>query len=246
MLDTSNPFASPLAEVTVAERGVMGEHPEALCKVRTGLSLVYYGICGILLSVLLLVIVSVLRVPGGMAGMGPMQIAMVLFAIAIMLFMLMMLIGEAFCIAVPAESGAKGLAVAAFLLAILPFLSGIAGVVIGRSGNPALGQMISNIGSLVQPLSLLCFVLFLRQTAIFIGRRDVAGRAVRTLAVGVLATLLTIGGAVFVGMSLVQGGAAVDPPPAAFMVMGLGSLMMLVALLMYANTITYLRKAITV
>ncbi|TWT37874.1 hypothetical protein KOR34_28400 [Posidoniimonas corsicana] len=237
--DEANPYASPSATDVAppGERALATEFPSEMRRVRTGLSLVYYGICGILLLALGMPVVAV--VLGG-GGSQPEALGVVMTAMPLLMlgFAVLMFVGEVMCTFVPRESGAKGLALAAVGLQVVNWLATLGGLLVGIA-------LTGVVGGLASLASLICFVLFLRQTSLYIGREDVARRAVRALVVG-LVSLALLAPMVVLGATVVSPGATGGDPPLALSFMaGVGGLGMLAAFLMYANTITYLRKAIT-
>lgn len=232
MSDEANPFASPQsAAVERPEIVWANEQPDALRKVKLGLTLVYIGICGILLACIGLPILM-------FSFDGPDNIVPLTFVMvgAILLLSLLMFIGEVFCLAVPAESGAKTLIYAAVGLQGLGFLCSLLVAVIPDTMVTAVISVVSNLGGIA---SLICFILFLRRVALYIERPDIAARAVRSLIVGAVSVGL------FIALTLL---AIVNPQLGASfgIVILVAAIGMLVSLLMYANTVTYLRKAITV
>ncbi|MCO6043976.1 hypothetical protein NG895_08655 [Aeoliella sp. ICT_H6.2] len=232
MSDSSNPFASPQTDAVARPEVVWAaEQPEALRKVKLGLTLVYIGICGMLLCVAVLA-------PLLMFSLGASRIELVaLLGLAVLVFSVVMLVGQIFCIAVPAESGARPFAISAVVLEVVCLLAMVLGTiatVVGMLATVgAIGQALANVGSVT------CFLLFLRKVAQYIERPDIAARAMRALIVGVLSTIAIAVGAM---------GPFAPPTQGEFLgwLAILGMLGALVAFVMYANTVTYLRKAITV
>ncbi len=236
-----NPFASPqsYSPPIVTEGPFATEFPAEMRRVRIGLSLVYYGICGILLTAITMPFVVGFAVQGGGQDAGFLTLIMGGLMIA---FGLMMFGGQVMCISVPEESGAKGLVLASVVLQAFSLLMSLAlaMVAVGAAGSVA-----SGIGNLLGVVSMVCFVLFLRQTAIYIHRTDIAGRAVRTLIVGIVAMGLLIAGGIAMFLVINNGNLeSAGVLPGALMT--IGGLASLVALIMYANTVTYLRNAIKV
>lgn len=232
MTDPENPYASPTAASIPlpGDRPLRTEFPAELRRVRLGLSLVYYGICGVLLATIctpFLVALDVMVVLG---------IAGIMFVLSTMIF-----VGQALCIAVPVESGAKGLAIAAAVLQLASWAVSLGTSLFESSVGVVGGSLVGGLASLASPI---CFVLFLRQTARYVGEHAIAARATRTLIVGLIAAAMFVPGMVWMpGFGFAAAGGPV-PETAWLAMMGIGGLMMLAAFLMYANTITYLRKAI--
>jgi len=236
-----NPFAAPQTHDPVgAQTAFQSEHPEAMRRVRTGLGLVYGAICGMILCVLSAGIVGgVLAAQVNAQGLMLVSVLSGLVLVGAIVY----LVGMAFCIAAPSESGAKGLAIAAICLYLAAFVSAFAGGFFGVSFLAM--QVVQILSNLVSLASFVLFLLFMRKFALYIGRSDVAGRAMRTLVVGSISAALLLGG-VLASPVLLDGAAFQDEGPAmafgiAMVIGGIGSL---VSLIMYANTATYLRKAI--
>ncbi len=231
MSDDINPFAAPQANLDVSrEVAWANDHPEALRKVKLGLTLVYAGICGILLSLLLSPLLAFVG-PSGVDGL----MGLLLLGTSIVLLALLLFVGQIFCTAVPQETGAKTLAIAAvalqgiaFAVSLLAFFNPL-----GTLGLLGL-QMVGNLASVV---SLVCFLLFMRKVALYIDRPDVANRAIRALTVGTLSVALLLACGLFLSWSRVT--------PVGLLVLPC-LIGILIALVMSANTVTYLRKAITV
>lgn len=230
MSDAPNPFASPqTAAVDVPATEWAADNPVALRKVKLGLLLVYIGICGLLIAGLAfpgLVMLGGPEVPATTAIL----LGLVFIGLAILMF-----VGQLFCIAAPRESGAKPLILTAVVLQGVAFLASLAIFALPAGGTAV--TAISVIGNVFSVVSLVCFILFLRKFAIYIQRPDIAGRATRALIVGLLSTVLLV--ALIAAATLTSA-------------VSLGLLIlpcmigMLIGLVMYANTVTYLRKAIVV
>lgn len=198
----------------------MANQPTALSKTALGLSLVYYGIVLLLFSLILamlagffLPLVAMLALPG------------ILFA------PILMFVGPLFCLTVPAHTNAKGLITATVLLQLANYIAIFL---------PMVGFDFGAFQPFMQTLNLLsniCFLLFMRQLALFIGRNDLAGRASRIL----------IGGIVFF-LGMLVGIIATATPLAmreAWMIMlALLAIGAVVLFVMYANLLNALSKAL--
>ncbi len=232
MVDQPNPFASP--QTAAGERPEIvfaTEHPEALRKVKLGLTLVYTGICGTLIAAISAPVMLLFFQADDSAAIPALVIGGMV-ALALLMF-----VGQVFCIAIPAESGAKGLVVTAVALQAIGFLTSLGSLMVPVPAS--VGAIVSVVNNLAGFVAVAFFVLFLRRVAIYLSQPNIAGRATRTLIVGAIAgVLLTAGSALVIAR---PDTAVVLAPPLA--IAGIAGF---VALVMYANTVTYLRKAIRV
>lgn len=241
MPDQLNPFASPQADPEPGYANWATCDPAALRRVKLGLTLVYGSICAlIVLSITIPLVFMSLRI-----GQGGEAIALLLGG-TFLLLTLLMFAGMILCLAAPEASRAKGFALAAVVLQGVVFAtSGLISLplIVGLQIQPPTTALpLSILANLLEVASLTCFVLFLRRMALFIARRDVAGRALRVLVVGGIALLLLAIGTMTGWMSQGNSLSLLQLPT---VLHGLGSLGVLVAFVMYANSVTYLRKAIT-
>src|SRR5690606_33012197 len=102
---------------------------------------------------------------------------------------------------------------------------------------PLLVLVVDKLSTLFNASSAICFVLFMRKLAGYLNRRDLVGRATRTLVVIVVTAILYIGATTLVAIDpqSVEGGGGPIPVDKLILVSGL---LTLVSLIMYANTIT--------
>ena len=242
MSEELNPFAAPQADLTASpqEQWAQG-HTESLRKVKTGLMLVYTGICGVLLCAIGSVLVSMTL--GGV--LNP------VFRIGVLVFGVVSFIGQIACTAAPRESGARSFAIAAVVLTCVSVLAVVSlfatGLAVGfgvRLGNEIgiesylrFVQVIAGLQIVANLASQVCYIYFLKRLALFVERSDIAGRAVKSLIVGVISLVAIILAAV---TSEVLGIESLG------LLAVIGLIGLLIAFVMYANTITYLRKAIPV
>lgn len=222
-----NPFASPQAiDENYAEPSSSTlAHPEAMTRVRTGLRMVYISICGLLLSFFVAAGVGVFLAARGAAPDATAVLLLVPVGLLILGFYVLQLVGVGFCINAPPESGAKGLAIATLVLELLAFVFGV----------------VAALANLLTFAAIICFLICMGRLAKYIERPDVASRARRAMIAVVSSSALVIVGALFAGV-MAEAGAA--PGAAAVIPLIVGLVGMLVGFLMYANTVTYLRKAI--
>jgi hypothetical protein len=201
-----------------------------------GLLLVYTGICLMLLGLICVIAAFPLA-----AGVGNAALAPILLGAAVLMVVvgyILQIVGPLLCLAVPAESGSKGLiigSVVCMLLSIFGMGLGWFGVQLTKI-DPGLSSPTGILGSIL-------FMLFLRQLSLYIGRPDLARRALIVLIGSILVPVLLVGTAFFtIGARFAGGGAAAA---------GSGSLVIFVLLLaglvvfiMYANLVNALRKAL--
>lgn len=242
MAETPNPFAAPQT-VSAWPEELWGETPpEALLKVKTGLSMVYYSICGmLLLGILWGVVLFMLGDSLDAEKLGMMGLAL---GGGFLLLALVGLAGQGFCLAIPAETKARGLVQASILLQGITLFVSIASMGLDwpSDAEPNLQIAIAVAVMVLNMAAIVCFILFMRRVALHVGRGDVAGRATRALAAGVIATVVY--GA---GLALMQNAERLGVSIGIVGVVSLvGLVMILVSVIMYANTVTYLRKAIVV
>jgi hypothetical protein len=194
----------------------MKTDPAALSKTALGLSLVYYGIVLLLLSIILTF------------GAAFFPAALIITFGGIIIASIMMFVGPLFCLSVPAETNAKGLIIGTVALQLINFAFAVL---------PAAGIELSGFEPFAQifgVLSAICFVLFMRRLAQFIGREDLASRASNVLVLGIVVFLTAIGGIVSMFALGPIGGILL----LVVMVMGL------VLFVMYANLVNALSKAL--
>ncbi len=240
MADSPNPFAAPQTAST-PEEDVWGDTPpEALLKVKTGLSMVYYSICGmLLLGILWGVVLFMIGLDDELMGMMGLALGG-----GFLLLALVGLAGQGFCLAIPPETGARGLVQASIALQGVALFASLASMVFDwpSEAEPNLQIAIAVAMMLCNMVAIVCFILFMRRVALHIARRDVAGRATRALVAGVIATL-TYGTGLVLMQNADQLGISMGVVGTVSLV---GLILILVSLIMYANTVTYLRKAIVV
>lgn len=233
-----NPFASPQTDdlAAKADQSSSIKFPDKMRRVRAGLSLAYLGICGIPLLIIFALVV--LFVTGPILNPRPLaQAAGVICLVALAGLGVAIFVGQVMCIAVPRESGAKGWVVAAIILQLSSLLASF-GVFVAIAQHRWLFGSISAFLSL---MAMLCFLLFLHKTALYVQRGDIAWRAVRSIMVGVVSVLAGL-------LLLLLPRESLDGElNAVVVILCLVAVFgFLLALIMYANTITYLREAIEV
>jgi len=245
-----NPYRTPtVVDLTQGDLWLTAE----LKRVRAGLLFVYYGIVAMLLSVLAAPLLGVLLGAGGM-GLGG-GIAMgILFAIGFFGGSIAIFVGQVMCIAVPVESGAKSMAMAAvftqcggFLLTFgsttLLFVAAAPAAEVGEAIGQSVGSIIQLISMIAGVASFFLFVIFLRRLNEFTGSVSLAASAA-----SVLRLMIAIVGLYLLTMALVLYPMIGDAASGASMIGGVFAIIMVIAGLVtfikYANLVLYSAKAI--
>ena len=244
-----NPFAAPQAVVDDRPERVWAESaPAALLRVRLGLTMVYAALCGAVVWVIAgavgLVVYFQLNDPQFVAG--PSQLPAVLYVaagLAALLVALLFVAGEVFCLSVPQETQSRPYIFVSLLLQFLTVITACMACYYNL-GTPrmAFGWGIGT--SFTAALSLLCFLLLMLAVARFIKHRDMTRKIILALTVGVASTLAFCGS--LTTLLLVDLERLVIDSTLLGWGTTLSCIGMLVSWVMYANTVTYLRKAITV
>ncbi len=199
-------------------------------KVRLGLGTMYYCIVTILVMVILMVIGALAF--GAMGGFQqnaePPVIAMILFLLAMLVVIcagIGILIGQALCTSVPQHSGARGYAVGSIVCVALNFILSFIG---GATGIEAL----SGVAGLISLTGNILFILFIRQSATYLGNLDLASSA---------SSFLIFAVSMFVGFIVVGVAAALAPPIAAI----LGIAIFIAAIVMFVWYLRLIRTLMT-
>ena len=224
--ENHNPFAAPqIQDIPAVADGTVDF--AALRTAGTGLRLIYFSLLLLVLAVLGSVALAFVAGQGG--GIATVAI-MAMTVIAIGLFLL---IGVCLCTTVPSESRAKGLAISsAVMLGLQVAATVVGGFGLGFGTAGLFGSFAMNLFS---SISMLLFVLFMRNLSFYIHRGDLARRALRVL---ILQLLMIFGGGVFLVFLIRSGGG---------LAIGGGIMAMLAALIifvMYANLVNDLGTAI--
>jgi hypothetical protein len=242
-----NPYRSPtVVDLVDGDLWLTAE----LKRVRAGLLFVYYGIVAMLLSVLAAPLLGVLIGAGGMGPGGGIAVGL-LFAIGFFGGSIAIFVGQVMCTAVPAESRAKSMAIAAVITQcggfLLTFGSTMLLFVAAAPTSEGVGL---TVGSVVQWTSMIAgvasfflFVIFLRRLNEFIGSVSLAGSAT-----SVLRLMIAIIALYLLTMAVVLFPTIVGAAGQVGMVGGiLGILLIitgLVTFIKYANLVLYSAKAI--
>jgi hypothetical protein len=224
MESLENPYASPETLDTSTPGATWAyTHSPELTRTRHGLSLVYFGICTIILSVIITVVAALV---------GP--LLAIVGTVGVRAGALMTLVGPLFCLSVPTATGARGLIVASVILQLTFYALSIAASVV-TFRVPLFGVILMNGTGFAATV---LFLLFLRRLAEYIGRQDLAKRARNVLLLIVVVILVTVA---FYGIIPMAGGVARGALAA--IAMGSG-VIALIAFVMYANLVDGLRKSL--
>lgn len=225
-----NPYASPEVEEKLSSGALWArETSPSLRQTGLGLTLIYIGIIVLLLSLMVMFF-------GGMAlaavGPGAMVAVFGMATFAIIIAFVLMFVGPLVCMAVPAETGAKGFLIGSvvFQLANLGFVIASIFISLPIATTPVMGGAVQVMG----PIGFLLFVMFLKKLSQYIGRDDLA-RSAQTILVGIL---------VIIGLGVVMAVGLMGGVPILGLlgiVVALGALILFV---MYANLVNSLRKAL--
>ncbi len=184
----SNPYAAPLAASYVAPgaQWIRVDSP-GLRRVGVGL-LIEFCACltqvgSVLFAFVFLQFLAGELIRGGMSIEAAQAILYFLAGVALLATALR-IVGMLLCLAVPDESGAKGLIIAAVVLMICAVVADLSMLVVQTEAP------IELVSRLLGLLGWIFFILFLRKTSQFIGRADLAAQAGSLL--GMLAALVAM------------------------------------------------------
>jgi hypothetical protein len=169
-------------------------------RVRSGLATLYYCIAAIFIAVILMVLGMVLGPaiagPGG-NGMPVVSIVFVVIGgIVILGAGIGTLVGQAMCLNVPEASGARGFIIGTIACVVANIFLSLVGAAIPPVGM--LGSLASIVGNVL-------FILFIRQSANYLGDQQLAASAFRFLMFGIAFVV----GAMMLGFMAGVGGSEV-------------------------------------
>jgi hypothetical protein len=149
-------------------------------RVRSGLATMYYSIATIFIAAILMglgaALVAAIAGQGGNDMPIPAVLVIAIGAMVIFGAAIGVLVGQVMCLNVPESSGAKGFAIGAVVCIVANIgLSLIGGIV------PPLGLL----GSLASIVGYVLFILFIRQSATYLGAPQLASSAFRFLMFGI-------------------------------------------------------------
>lgn len=207
------------ADLTPGEQWVR-EGAATLRQTRLGLSLEYVGIALVLLSVPGAILIALYRLPPTL---------LLLMPFVTIVGALMMFVGPIICLAVPKESGAKELLIGSVVCQFANIFYTVSELFIPTL-IPAPFKVALNYCGV---FGLILFVLFMKKLAVYINRQDLSSKATYVLVFGILMMIASI---LIIFLLLAQ-----MIPPLSFIPIPIGAL---IAFVMYANLIGYLRKAL--
>jgi hypothetical protein len=239
MDNQENPYASPHTDpqLPMGTEGSPLASP-GLQRTATGLGLIYYGILLLLLGIVIGMIAGIVVAVNGLKG-NIVLFPLVLAGGGAFLGSLMMFIGQIVCLAVPPESGARGLIIGTVVLHaagfVISFAAGFSSAQAQAQAGPgAASQVNGGAGNLLGFIAAILFILFLRKVSQYIDRPDLASRASNIL------RLMLVIVALFVMAGILVAAKAAFAP----LFMFVGAVAALVMFVMYVNLINSLRKAL--
>ncbi|QDU54514.1 hypothetical protein [Aeoliella mucimassa] len=243
MDDSLNPFAAPQTDNSDRPQAEWNQsQPQAMARVRLGLTLVYAGLCCSVLAVLGLVVFAMMGLEDANGNFAPDQAPYWIPALGVLLVAILFFAGEVLCLSVPRETGSQQLVVISLVLQGVAILALVVPVLLRGFGMDSWFWW--GIGAnLAGALSLLFFLLFIHRVAVYISQRDIATKAVFSMVLGAISCLIFYGSVIsiyLVETGRLELGVFTSGWAAAF-----AALCMLIAWVMYANSVTYLRQAIS-
>lgn len=234
MHDPTNPYASPITtDIHPAAAEWLSSGAASLSRVAAGLGVIYAGLLSMLFAVMVLVAEQLARIP---------ELYEPAFYAAGFLFLVGMVldfIGTIFCLATPAETKARGLIYASAFTMLIWLLLMTVQVYRAIKGMGPLPQATVVAEQVLGAVTVLTFILYLRRLAKFIGRRDLASRGT-----GVFTYFCVLLLGQFAAQVYFANGGEMPFGFASFALLIGVVVIYAVALVLYANFVTYLRKAI--
>lgn len=217
--------------------GKKGRYDKSLGIVRTGITVIYYGLVAMLASCILFGVLLIAMRNAGGAGMT----ILILMGIGMGGGALAMLVGKFLCLGVPSKvgGGAKGLISASCAIDVVGILIQLLHVTVGV---PLGLSLVVGVAGLVGTL---LFLLFLRSVSLYIGRADLGKLSITviimtgvTIGLNLLLVLFAIAGVV--------GGARGAGFGGLLAILGLGlAVVAIVTLCLYARLLTYMKSALS-
>lgn len=197
-------------------KGMISAHSDATdpgwLRVRNGLATLYYCIAIIFITIILIGIgMAVAFAVAGAGGGDPPIAAIILLGLGGLVMIgagIGSFVGQIMCIGVPENSGARGLIIGAVVCTV-------ANVLCSMVGGAADSQAISGLGSLLSIVGSILFILFIRQSAAYLGDQQLATSALRFLIFGVAVVV----GAIVIGIM-----AGIAGVPALLAILGLAAI----------------------
>jgi hypothetical protein len=189
MQEPINPYAAP-STTEMHSKAVewLGTPSTSLRKVASGLGLIRIGLILTIFSVLVSVF-GILMIGLGGAGANALGTTALLFIGMVLVAQVLNLVGTILCLSAPAETQARGWIFASLVAELLNMIPALA----ARLGLYSDSEVAQSAELLLGIVAYVTFILFLRKLGQFIGRTDLAQRAVYLLLLG----------AVLVGLDMV-------------------------------------------
>ncbi len=149
--------------------------------VKTGITLIYWGIV-----ILLLAIISGILVPFIVKDLETFVRLMMVLGVVVILANIITIVGKVMCLGAPQETGAREFIIAAVVADGLSLLISLAGLF---QQLPSYAPQVANLLSMA---GFVLFMLFLKQVAIFIQRDDLAQAAASVLTLGIILIVTAI------------------------------------------------------
>ncbi|TWU01106.1 hypothetical protein [Stieleria varia] len=246
-----NPYQAPVLAEVITETP-LGWQLGHLRSTKTGLYIVYYGICSILLALILgpacVAIAAVVGLP--IIGMG----AVVLMTLAFFGGALAMFVGQILCLSVPSETNGKTMVALSVAIQILLFLIFVGFIMYGAwfgmrnpgvpmPRNSAVNSVMNLMTTILSFAAMICFTVFLKRLNQYLQQPDLV-RSAKTV-IGLIVGLLICISAM-IGILVVAGRQINGVPPTE--VVGCFGLLLfllgMVTFVKYANLLIYTAKTI--
>jgi hypothetical protein len=244
MQDYFNPYAAPTTlEMHPAASEWLGTPNESLRKVASGLGLIRTAVLLLVFVVIIFFVGCIfLGLNGG--GRDTMQMLLVVFAVMVIVAQILNLVGSIFCLSTPQETGARGWIVASVVTEVLSMVISV-GALLGVRGDGA-----SGVQQLLGIIACVTFILFLRKLGLFIGRPDLAQRAINLLILWGVLFAIIVGSIVLTVLAAQQanGGLRFARPavgPEILIAIGLSMIVLgIVAVVKYLSLLADMKSAI--
>jgi hypothetical protein len=240
MNEAENPYASPQADLgaTLFVEGMSDDLP-GLRTTGIGLSLVYYGIILILLTIL----GSVFSLPWfpsfGQSSPPSFVVYSMLIGVPLLIGCLLVFAGQIVCLFVPSQTGAKGFIISAVILQIAQVLQPFLPMVQTGFTSLNLPKPVAILLNLLSGISVILFMLFMRKLSMSLGRKELTNKA-RNVLVFSSILLVVYFIEIYAGLQFSQ-----DKIIIIFSSLGISLLMGgLICFVMFANLINALRKVL--
>jgi hypothetical protein len=229
-----NPYASPeanLSESPFAEP-ILADLP-GLRTTGIGLSLVYYGIIVMLLTVIFMFFSAFVVPAFPTLGVS----FLVIPGILVLICAVVIFAGQVTCLAVPSQTGAKVYIILAVVLQVLSIVQYALSFIAQRLPGLSLPQPIMTVFDVISSTHILFFVLFMRAIGKYLGRQDIVDKARNVIIVGAILVVAAV------AVAFTTTPSQKDAGPSIAVVIGF-LFGCLIAFVMYVNLINAVRQAI--